>query len=290
MNHSNGLLCGEDIDLQFDLHGERLIYTGRVNEIEDGIFSIRISDKDLPENRIPEGGTAVLLGQNQSRKISFPVRIESTDNLPFVLIKENNSRSHVRADGFAKLSCLPLAEKLFSEKREQYLNEIPTDYFLEDPDSGNSYRPEDNRESNPDYQMFMQKISRMNKRLNALQKLIFNSEEVQVFEQKPMKVNLSGSGMKISWSNGLNVGDLLDIKMVLPTSPFIVIKAIGLAIRVDQSSGYHTAHAAPSQQAAVKFLAIHEDHREAIIRCVFTWQRKHARAKKSNFEDRGRPQ
>ena len=221
--------------------------------------------------------------------MSFPVRIESTENLPLVLIKENNSRSHVRADGFVKLTCLPLPENLFSEKRDQYLNEIPSEYLLEELESKNAYRVDDNRELIAEHQMFMHKISRLNKRLNALQRLIFNSEDVKVFEQQPVKVNLSGSGMRMNRISQLKVGDLLDIKMVLPTSPFVVIKAVGLAIRVDESSENHLVQYEPSQHAAVKFLAIHEDHRETIIKCVFTWQRKNARVRKFYSTDGDEP-
>jgi hypothetical protein len=89
-----------------------------------------------------------------------------------------------------------------------------------------------------------------------------------------MKVNVSGSGIRFAHNGDFQPGDLVDIKMVFPTAPFSIIKAIGLVVRSDEPLMADSGRIVPSKYTAAKFIAMHEQSKEAIIRCVFTWQRQ----------------
>ncbi|MBW1803320.1 MAG: PilZ domain-containing protein, partial [Deltaproteobacteria bacterium] len=171
------------------------------------------------------------------------------------------------------------SEEEFLKKKEQYVNEIIPDWAVEMTDPGLYPDADSENEYYPISKKLTNELSLLNRKFYAFQKLMFQSEEIDIFEQKPVKVNMSGSGIRFSTDQYCQVGDLLDIKMVLPTSPFLVIKVIGLVLRINRTSQHSSlVHHRPS--LAVKYLAIHEDSREAIIKCVFTWLRQSLREMK----------
>jgi len=276
------LSCGEEIDLQINIDGERLRYEGRVHDIDNGTFSVEIDDEGLRKNLVAEGVKAFLLGQQHEENFRVPVMIESAEDFPVLRIKQNNLRSNVRADGFIRLKYERLDESQFVKKREQYLDEIIPEYATDASVSEIYFGFEGDVDTGSIPPKFHKEISLLNKNLIALQKLILNSEEMIIFEQEPVKVNISGSGMSFESDGCFQVGDLLDLKMVLPTSPFNIIKAVGLIVRIDKLPNRSNL-TEPSKYLAIKFLAINEDNMEAIIKCVFTWQRKILRENKVHY-------
>ncbi|MBW1861665.1 MAG: PilZ domain-containing protein [Deltaproteobacteria bacterium] len=277
MNQLDYLSRGKDIDLQFNIDGEKLKYAGKVCDVNNGTFSIEINDEGVGKNPIPEGTKAFLMGQHLKKKIRLPIRIENAEDLPIIRIKEDNSRSHVRADGFIRLKCEKIAEEEYVKKREQYINEINPEIDIEVNDPEFYCKLESDIDTNVNPEKFINEIHLLNKKLYFLQKLMTHSEEIDIFEQQPLKVNISGSGMKFNCSGYFQVGDLLDLKMVLPTSPFFIVKAVGLVVRVDKLPEKTLPLREASNYLAIKFIAINEDNMEAIIRCVFKLQRKNLR-------------
>ena len=271
---------GKDIDFQLNIDGKELIYAGRVYDINEGNFSIEINDEDLREKPILKGMTAYLHGQHNQEEISLPVRIESAETLPILQMRQDNSRTHLRADGFIKIKYKKVLEEQYTRLREQYLNEVTSEYDSSLTDSGSYFGLESDNNTNAVPAKFLSKISFINKEVHFFQHLMANSEEADLFKQKPVKIDISGSGMKINSTDSLREGDLLDIKMILPTSPFYIIKAVGLVIRLEKLSKEESPLRKSSNKIAVKFIAISEDNRESIIRCVFTWQRKNLRERK----------
>ncbi|MBW1804454.1 MAG: hypothetical protein JRJ85_27440, partial [Deltaproteobacteria bacterium] len=81
MDHLGCVTCGETVDLQLDFAGERLKYEGKVNGIDGGSFSVEIHDEGLRAEAIHEGAKAFLYSQDRKNKFSFPVMIESSENL-----------------------------------------------------------------------------------------------------------------------------------------------------------------------------------------------------------------
>ncbi|MBW1740155.1 MAG: PilZ domain-containing protein [Deltaproteobacteria bacterium] len=200
--------------------------------------------------------------------------MNSIENLSAPHIRQNSSsRSHVRADGFIILKYMRLTGEEYIRRREQYLNENP-EHAAELSDPGFYLGLESDTDTGTIPVEILNEIYRIHKKLDHLRKLMSSSEKVDLFVQKPMKVNLSGAGVRFNTSDCFQVGDLLDIKMTLPTSPFLVIQAVGKVVRFGKLSEQGPTLEEPSNYVAIKFIAINEDNREAIIRCVFTWQRK----------------
>lgn len=100
-----------------------------------------------------------------------------------------------------------------------------------------------------------------------------------LFIQKSIKVNLSGAGVKFKTTDLIKVGDLLDIRMILPGAPFHIIHAVGRVVRIGSPKRLSTIMQ-PASYVAIKFVAIDEDDRDTIVKCVFTWQRKILRVRK----------
>ena len=277
MNQIDFLSRGKDIDLQFNIDGEKLKYAGKVWDINNGTFSIEINDEGLGKNPISEGTKALLLGQHQKEKIRLPIRIENAEDLPIIHIREDNTRSHVRSDGFIRLKSEKIAEEEYVKKREQYINEINPEIDGEADDPEFYSKLESDIEASAVPEKFLNEICLLNKKIYFLQNLMTDSKERDIFEQQPIKINISGSGIKFNSNSHFQVGDLLDLKMIFPTSPFFIVRAVGLVVRIDKLSEQKSPFGEASNCLAIKFIAINEDNMEAIIRCVFKWQRRNLR-------------
>ena len=277
MNQTDFLSRGKDIDLQFDIDGEKLKYAAKVWNVNNGTFSIEINDDGFGKNPISEGTKALLLGKHRQEKIRLPIRIENAEDLPIIHIREDNSRSHVRSDGFIRLKYEKIAEEEYAKKREQYINEISPEIETDADDPEFYHKFESDIEANVIPETFLNEISLLNKKIYFLQSLMTDSKAKDIFEQQPVKVNISGSGIKFNCKGHFQVGDLLDLKMVLPTSPFFIVRAVGLVVRKDKLSEQKSPIGEDSNCLAVKFVAMNEDNMEAIIRCVFKWQRRNLR-------------
>ena len=288
MNHLGYLSPGKDIDLRLDIDGEQCTYPCRVSDISDKNYSIEINGKDLREKAISEGMCAFMLGHHREGEVIVPVKIVNAETLPILHVEEKNSRSHVRSDGFMRLKYQRIAEEEYLKKRERYLNEINPEYTMEALETTPYHNHHPGAESPMISErfsgQFLNEISLLRKKLYFLQNLVFNSRDIDIFEQKPMKVNLSGSGINFPSENGIQIGDILDLKMVLPTRQFSIVKALGLVLRIDEPITGDGRQRHPEKKAAVKYIAINEENMEAIIECVFTWQRKILREKKSTGE------
>ena len=163
------------------------------------------------------------------------MRIENSDTLPIIHLREQNSRSHFRVDGFITLTYTKILGEEYARIREQYLNKINPENDMERPDSdlNNNFDADTYPSAIP--AEIVDTINLLNKKLNDLQDLMDNSKAVGLLEQEPVKVNISGSGMRFNSPDSFRVGDLLDMKMVLPSSPSSIIKTVALVVRVYHS-------------------------------------------------------
>lgn len=280
MSNLECLSPGEDVDFQLNIDGEKLVYTGRVCDINNKGLSIEINDERLRKRQIFKGMTARLFGWHKRRKISLPVRIEDAETPHLLHVIEDDSRSYFRVDGFIKLKYRKISGEEYASIRERYLNEItPENDTL--PSGSDLYSsPADETKMDAVPSNFVSQISLINRKLDLFKKLMTNPEEIALFEQNPVKVNISGSGIVFCSSDSLHAGDLLDMKMVLPSGAFSIIKTLALIVRLDKSPKKESSPKKGLNSIAAKFVAINEDDRESIIRFVSTWQRKILRQKR----------
>lgn len=87
------------------------------------------------------------------------------------------------------------------------------------------------------------------------------------------RVNLSATGMKVVTPEKAEVGDKLEIKMLLPTYPPIGILAFGRVVRVDKTD-------ADTYELALHFDEMDEDIREEIIQYTLKRQRELIRSQR----------
>ena len=285
MSISGYLSPGNDVQFQLNIDGERFTYAGTVYDMNDRTLSIEIDDEGLKQKQICKGMKALLLGQCQNEKISLPVRIENSDTLPMLHLREHNSTGHFRVNGFIRLKYRTILGKEYLRIRDQYRNKIDPENDMELTDSGSNERLESDLNTNAIPAKIVDTINLLKEKLNYLQEVTINSQDADLFEHEPVKVNISGSGLRFNSRNTFQVGDLLDLKMVLPSSPFSVIKTVALVVRMDDLSKEEASLEEGSHLVAAKFIVVNEDDRNSIIKYTLACQRKMLRQKQVFVED-----
>jgi hypothetical protein len=85
-------------------------------------------------------------------------------------------------------------------------------------------------------------------------------------------VNISGGGLSFSSKERYNIGDVIEMKMLLPMIPPVALYLYGEAVKIDRQID--------SYSIAVKFIAIDEEIRDEIVKFVFGKQREMLRDKR----------
>lgn len=87
------------------------------------------------------------------------------------------------------------------------------------------------------------------------------------YEYLPLQqVNISAGGLSTSAMEPVAEGDMVEVRMMLPTAPFFVFYVYGVVVGVEQ--------AASNWRVSVEFTVIDEDIREQIVKFVFERQRE----------------
>jgi hypothetical protein len=131
----------------------------------------------------------------------------------------------------------------------------------------------------PDYQVpndvndpvLAEWLKMLNAKLDALITIASTrNEKTPRISQK--KVNISGGGLSFDSPDKYRIGDMLEIKMILPVTMSSTLYVYGEVVDVRQREDFF--------QTAVKFMTIDDDIREQIVQFVFKAQRDILRHKK----------
>jgi hypothetical protein len=131
----------------------------------------------------------------------------------------------------------------------------------------------------PDYQVpndvndpvLAEWLKMLNAKLDALVNIMsIRDEKTPRISQK--KVNISGGGLSFDSSEKYRIGDMLEIKMILPVTLSSTLYVYGEVVDVRAREDFF--------QTAVKFITIDDDIREQIVQFVFKAQRDILRHKK----------
>ncbi|HMK55377.1 MAG TPA: PilZ domain-containing protein [Dissulfurispiraceae bacterium] len=95
-------------------------------------------------------------------------------------------------------------------------------------------------------------------------------EKVQIMPQK--KINISGGGLCFDLNDKYMSGDLLEMKMMLPSLPSTLLYLYGEVVDVRATDEYY--------HTAVRFVAIDDEIRDEIVKLVFKTQRNILRRKR----------
>jgi len=112
----------------------------------------------------------------------------------------------------------------------------------------------------------------INSKLDAILNLL-TSQDKEIYALRPAYVNISGSGMSFGTQEEYSVGDLLEIRLILPTWGEEVFYIYGEVIKLCEDRQYQPT-------TCVKFTVIDEDIRDQIVKFVFEKQREDLRKKK----------
>lgn len=91
--------------------------------------------------------------------------------------------------------------------------------------------------------------------------------ESEAVEAEPQHVNISASGIKFTMQEKVEQGDMLEVKMLLPTTPMVTVVAYGQAVSVEKLDGGRYA-------VAVQFVNMDTEVRDRLIQYTLNRQRE----------------
>jgi len=93
----------------------------------------------------------------------------------------------------------------------------------------------------------------------------------------PKDVNISASGMRFISNEAYEIGDFVEIHLILPMVPLLFVRLVGEVIRQKALTSAQIKRYA----VAVKYLQVDNDTRDDIIRYLFRRQREVLRKRQS---------
>lgn len=106
---------------------------------------------------------------------------------------------------------------------------------------------------------------------NLIRMVAFQSREISALQ--PHQVNLSAGGLCINLPRPYEPEDLLEVRMMFPTMPYLVFTVYGLVIQGEEASD-------GTYLTSIEFTEIDEDIRDRIAKYVFERQREILRKKR----------
>ncbi|MBN2653645.1 MAG: PilZ domain-containing protein [Nitrospirae bacterium] len=88
----------------------------------------------------------------------------------------------------------------------------------------------------------------------------------------PSRLNISGTGLSFSAVNGFSVGDIVELKLLLPLMPPVALLIYGEVVCCDKESGI--------SKTAVKFINIDEEITDEIVKFIFKTEKEILRDKR----------
>jgi len=91
------------------------------------------------------------------------------------------------------------------------------------------------------------------------------------------EVNISAGGLSTFSRHNFQLDDMVEIRMILPTSPYTILYVYGNIVKIDEECG--------RLKVSIEFTLIDEDIREYIVKYVFERQREILRKKRRQEAD-----
>jgi hypothetical protein len=118
----------------------------------------------------------------------------------------------------------------------------------------------------------------IDKKLDTVIDLLGRQKTDDSYKRLYTQVNLSGAGIKFISDEPFTDGDLLELKIGLPLSPFPNISTLCQVVRARRSA----QTSKEEWEVALKFLVINDHDRDFIINYIFTKERESLRNKSEN--------
>jgi hypothetical protein len=118
--------------------------------------------------------------------------------------------------------------------------------------------------------VFNQTLWEINRKLDLLIHMMLAEEFRALMKTSPRDINLSASGIRFISEHSFEVGDILEIHLILPMVPLLFIGLVGEVIR----QKIVTSTKAERYAVAVRFVRLENEAKEDIIRYLFRRQRE----------------
>lgn len=125
-------------------------------------------------------------------------------------------------------------------------------------------------ESSPKEIAMNQVLWEVNRKLDLLIHMYLAEDFRTLMNTSPKDVNISASGIRFISEQAYEIGDLVEIHLILPMAPLLFIRLVGEVIRQKNV----TSTQAKRYAVAVRYLQVDSDTREDIIRYLFRRQRE----------------
>lgn len=122
-------------------------------------------------------------------------------------------------------------------------------------------------------------LAELDRKLDAVLTLLQTETLVQEFPHEGHAVELNGTSLRFECSTPLADGAYLEMLLMLEEFPLRVVSILGKVVAVDEASALPCMH---SSAYAFDFISLAEDDREAIIRYMFSEERKRIRQQKGS--------
>ncbi len=235
------------VDEKRTCEGEILSY----NE-DEGICKIRVQgDTNSLVNK-----TVILYYSD--RMLTATVEGVSDDELTLRISGEER-RSFFRVDDafpikIRKIKDRPLASRFLTYYAPSKLSSVNTDYYED---------------------ALIRTMQEINRKLDYLINTLILKDEGLLYEDvKP--VNISASGIRIEMEEEVDVGDVIELKMVLPSTPPIALLTYGEVVRVQKKE----KDGKTVYETALRFTEMSEDIRDEIIQYTLKREREIIKNKK----------
>ena len=111
----------------------------------------------------------------------------------------------------------------------------------------------------------------INRKLDLLIHMFLADDFKALMNTAPKDVNISASGIRFISEKSYDMGDLVEIRLILPMLPLLFVRMVGEVIR---QKAVTSTPQTDRYAVAVKFLRVEAETREDIIRYLFRRQRE----------------
>ena len=186
---------------------------------------------------------------------------------------EIDRMEYVRIDDYLCFDYQVLTTELYEEEKKKFfqrqsgVEQIKFKYpFI--PLFWDEYRKEETKISTAD-QLILNLLIGINEKLDTMIKILSEGEasKTNLSFKQACYINISGSGLRFITKEKITPGTFLKIHILIPLFPSFVITTLAQAVRSDERED-------KKYEIGARFVAIHEDDRDALIRYIFIRQRK----------------
>jgi hypothetical protein len=194
-------------------------------------------------------------------------------------LPERSGREYARIDDFLCLECTVIKGDEQSVI-EGFRRRAPRKSHMQLASSAGFTKKDDRNVIVEVEKEILKVLVAMDQKIDAVMKFLGDGNRGVLMSFTPRRVNLSGSGMRLSMTGPVSAGDFLDIRLFLPDSCGVPVSILGAVIRSEQTS----TGGSPGVDVAVNFHYIEEEDRDRLVRYIFSRQRE---AIRSNAERKG---